>query len=496
MSRVGESVAGVAGLALAAAVLASILAGSPSPLLADVLFGVAPFLFLAGALVALTAKKKSEGAFRILGGALAATTLLAATKLWNDGSYYAVLAPVDAVFSILTLGFWPLHAGPLALVRFLPLGIGVGIWLRATRGGRPAKNALVGAVAAFLALAVSINALSWIAGTLGAVRGVSIATPEDAERVLITAQADGYWTRGQVERFFAPIGAQSENSFMLISAAVAFLVAFGVLLFFAIREIRGFDRLLKRLTSKSAILVGSAIVISGAIGFSTRSSASYTDALACLVFLASAASWLFAWRLTRDLANLAHDERERTDLPLPSGAASASDAILLRDACVAISLFGALLLGWPVFAGFATAFILLLCVPTKNVRPLTTALAATSLGSSALAVALRDAPPAGWMLHLVLAVGILVGLERLSRHLERYATRRSRQSAVLIGGIALSFFVASERLLWLLFLPICAAYLLLLQKPDRWAKRRGFPVLFALGAIGCIALFVPRLFSR
>lgn len=516
MSRVGSGLVALACVALAASFFASVIGGNPPPLFANVFFGVLPQLFLAGVVtfVVLTRfggeriQTAGDATSRILAAALLVSLLLSLTTLWNDGSYYTVLAPGDAIVFILTLGFFPLKTGPEALARFLPAVVAFGIWFRAKRLGRDAKKGIVSALAAYLALALIANALSWIAFALGASHGVTIAGSEDANRVLVTAQADGYWTRGQVERFFAPLGQQSETSFALIRASVAFFASFLFLAFLAAREIRGFGRIMKRLASRSVIPLAAAMLIGAAIGFGSPAgrgvTISYTNILACLVFLISAVSWLLAWRLMRDLTNLPRDERERPDLPLPSGAASVNDVILLRDASVVVSLFGALLLGWPVFAGFATAYILdvfstkIVVADARRkmlIRSAAVALLAASLGASALIAALRDAPPATGMLRLVLSVGILIGAERVSRRLELFASSRLHHAAILLGAVACSFLIAGERILWLLFLPVCAAYFVFIQKTETWAARRAFPLYFLLGAVGFLALLMPRLFT-
>ncbi len=505
-------VATIFGLAVGMSFLAHAATFAPPPSFAAIVYGIIPFLVLGTivtALIFLTVTRDHLDSVLLYviriacvtcGIALGASLL----HLWNDGRYDAVLSPHEAFVSILTLGLFPLKAGPDVLIRFFPAIFAVGAFLRLRRLGGAFTQNVGAAFFVYLVLAGFNHALSWIAGVLAIVGRETLQSSTDAVRLLIRAQADGYWTRAQADRFFTPMGLQSDNSFLLIHAAVMFLGISIACILLGRREVRGFNRLVKQLCSRRVLFVGSVMLLGLAIGNVNRIFWSYTDVLACLVFIVSAFAWLLSWHLRRDFASVEISVGTIHELPLP----------VIASCALCIALYGAFVLGWPVFFGFLIATIADIGCLTPQLGSLSSrwfgasgpratalrnagafAVIAASLGSAALALAMRDALAPIWMLRLVFTMAILAGLGSLIHRLELFSRSHGIQAMMILLSLAALFFLANQRALWILFLPFVACILITVRDAASWPRRRAYPISFTFVAIGFFVLFAPKLLN-
>jgi hypothetical protein len=476
----------------------------------DIAFGMVPFVafgtVLTIAILVLYGKERTPLAItytvRLLGWSGVIAVMLSFVGLWNDGRYYTLLTPPWALLSIASFGLLPFKMGPIALVRFLPAVFSVGVFLRLRHPMRSVAKAAIAAVIVYLPFAFSLHALSWIGGIFSALRSDVLSTPADVFRVLVSAQADGYWIRAQPERFFAPIGRQGENSFFGIQAAILFLCVTATLCVLAVRTIRSMDRIGKRLLARSTVLLGVAAVLGFGSGSMTHGpSMSYSDVIAVWVFLVVGIAWLLWQRFSWDIARLTDDERERPHLPIPSGAISINDAELIRDGTLGVSILGSFLLGWPVFLslGCATTVSILaqrVSFASGKSRWLATSLAAgltvACFGASALAVAVRDATEPEWAIRFLLAAAVLIAGEWALRHSIQPVLSRLRQAGLACAVMAFALVLARQQASWLLFLPAIGAVFILAQQEDRWRRFRLFPLYFVLGGLVMLAVFLPQ----
>lgn len=514
MTRPQESALAACGLVVASASLSALLTQQAPPNFFDIAFGIFSFLGFAIvlALIALVRIGRERGSsamsfvLALAGIASLLSAILSLAGLWNDGRYYTVLTPAWSLLSIVSFGFLPVKMGPVALMRFLPVIFAAGVFFRLHRLEKKKLRPLMTAVLLYLVLSFFLHTASWIGALVAVSREEVLRTPSDVYRVLVSVQADGYWTRAQTERFFAPLGRQGENGLIAIQGAVVFLLTACVSLFAALRTIRSGFLLVKRLRTRSVAVLGMSSVIGFGLGlFVHGPTFPYTDILAVLVLLTVLFFWFFWRRMSADIASLATDEQERPGLPLPSGVVALADAEDVRDGSLLLAIIGSMMLGWPVLLSVATASVVFvlhrrmgkgrgLIWALSDVA--STALVAGSLGTASAAVALRDATQPQWIGRILIAVAILVGVEcLLRRHAERMSSRLM-QVFVLCSGIAGGLFVAHQRALWLLFLPAVAVSLIFARDGSQWCRFRLFPLYFVLGGTFALTLFVPQWLSK
>ena len=507
--RSKEAIFATCGLAFLTPFVSSFISQQGPPPLIEILFGILPYFAFGLALMVvvliLVAKERgpqaSGHALKVAAIASVASLFFTLTRMWNDGSYYTVLTPTWSLISVFSLGLFPVKMGPIALLRFLPVCFATGVFWRVWKTRGKTGSALIAALLVYVPFALSIHLLSWIGGAMALSHGDVLSTPDDVFRVLVSAQADGYWTQAQTERFFAPISMQSQNALYGVQAALVFLLLTVLLAGFAVYTIRSLDVLAKRLLTRSTLLLAVSALLGLGLGLLLQGgSISYTEVIACIVFFVVLIAWLGWWRLARDIVHLSRDEREQPSLPLPSGLVSVQDAESLRDVCLALVLYGAFLLGWPVLISFVCASLLTwidLRVEWPSrldvwCRAAASGLIAGCVGSAALAMAVSDAVEPQWMIRLLLAVAVLAGLVRLSRSLDRVLPARLPQVAVLCGGIGLALFFANQLALWVLFLPCVAAVFLLARNEEKWREYRIFPVYLLLASLVFVAVFVSQ----
>lgn len=496
MNRVRDVLFALLGSSLAVPFFSSLVLQAPLPHVIDIAFGFFPFVALSfvlsfAAFLVFARERESQAimsAFRVTSWACAGAFILSIANAWNDGSFYAVLTPSSAFASILTLGILPFRMGPDALVRFLPVFVMGGMLFRLRRSSLALPKRIAISVVAFLILSIVVHSLSWTSGFLAMSKGETLANPADAYKTLVSAQADGYWTRVQGDRFFAPIGTQSENSFSGIQAGFAYLLAAALLFLLAFRSGRSAFRLAKRLTSRSVAFMALAALIGYAVGLHVRGPIrSYTDILALLMSLVVTVCWLSWWRLARDIGTIARDEKDREES--------------MRDIFLILSLVGAFFLGWFVFLPLCCITLVASALPSWNVSNVRSRIVSDAIGAAAMAggfvlsvlsVMLRDAAIPSWLLHFVLALALLLGLERLLRRFHEILPSRLLQAVGTGLGITAALFLANQRAFWLLFLPMLAGTLVIARNDASWRRFRHVPLYFVIVGFACIAVFLPQ----
>ncbi len=460
----------------------------PPPTLIDITFGFFPFLAF-GFLISLACLPRQR-AERLLIPICIAAIFIAATRLWNDGSYLMVLSPIQALISMLTLGVWPLHVGPNALIRFLPIMFALSLGRHLLRMHLPWPQVWKLAGGLYLLQSILVYAMSWIGAALTLGTDATAQTAEDTLRLLVRAQANGFWTRGQLERFLAPIGQQSENSLLAIHASILFLATVAVLILFAVRQHRSIKTWVSPLIQRDSVLLIVSILIGLKLGRTVNIGlTAYTDKLAYAVFGVVAVTWLIWWRL----------QQKREPNEQPEGENSGSLLLL--------ALFGAVLLGWSVL--LALGVVTLLTWMTTSLDRKQTyessatrglgwnmLLTAACLGWAALAFSLRDLTPSSWMVRIVLASATLIGLATFMQ--SAYAKSRSRlqQVVLLTVGVALVLLIARQAVVWLLFMPYFTSLLIISRTPHAWRLYRDYPAYATLGALTLIVVLGSNLLTH
>jgi hypothetical protein len=510
MNRLNDTLRAIIGLSIVVPFFLALAHFSAPPHLFDLAFGLFPLLALAFVTTYVVAAvfgrqrdvQASTTALVVMAWSCVSVSVLSFFPFWNDGSYLKVLPVGSALTSILTLGILPFHAGPEAVVRFVPVAAAIALFFRLRRTQLPIPKRIVSVVVMYLFLSIAVYSLSWVSGILAVTHADVMNGPADVSRILTTAQADGYWTRGQQDRFFAPIGTQSDNSFAAIQTSFYFLmtlIPFGLL---AVSFFRSGTALAKRLASRSSVLILTVLALGLAIGMRTRTaSSSYTDGLAFIVAIVVFVYWVAWWRFVRDLQTLPKDEQERPDLPLPSGTVAVNDLEAINGVLLTLSLIGAFVLGWPVFVSLVTATIVasvMLPLRLENLRADTILsasgffLVAVSTGSAAVAVGLRDASVPDWMIRIVLSMALLVALERLYRRADRLAPSRFVQAGIFSAALMISLVLANQRVFWLFCLPAFAVVVFGASSSEKWQKYRRVPTYILLGGFLLVAAIVPQ----
>lgn len=496
-------------LAVCLPVMSGLISGAGWPRLSEILFGVAALVLLSAAtsVAALVwfGRLRLDNALAatvpILLFAGAASLLLDLTDWWNDGSAYLVLRSGEAVSSVLTLGLTPFRSGPTALIRFWPLLVALGLIWRLRPHKLPAMRSVVAAVSAYLALAVSVHALSWIAAAVAISRKISYLDLSDVYRSLVSAQSGGYWIAGQGERLFAPLGRQAETGLAAAQSAVWFLAACLLLAAFAAFWPAA-AKLSKRLLTLEVLSSFSAAATGLGVGtVRVLADGSYTYWLSFFVLVAAMVAWVWRERLNRDLENLPDDELRRPHLPLPSGAVAPHEIEAFNLMLAVVAFFGAALLGWTVLAGFVLAE----CTAWLRSRrglgwggavvssALAQSLAGFSLGVSGLAFGLRSFAVAPWQVAAVSAAALLCAGFDVLRRLDGDAVRRPMRVFVPTGISVLALAVLRQPAVWGFGLLAALAQVLVGWRADWYARFRFLPGLLLLMTIAILALAWPVL---
>ena len=501
-------VSALIGMSLMLIFTIAVVTGAKTPSVNEVLFGVFPVLAAAAIVVVFCLKISVRERFaQALSYAISACAisagigaLAAILGLWNEGDLLTVLTPSQAFASLASAGIWPLSYGPEAAIRFVPIVCAVAIFLRILRARASMARAVTVSVIAYLLLGLLIHSLTWIGFMLSVTHRSGIESPIDVFRLLVSSQSDGYWVRLQNERFFASMGRQAEVGLAGTRAGILYL--FSVITTFGFLTYRSSAAvgLLKRLVSAQSIR----LISLGIIGIALASSvpgqhSSVSDGIAMLVFLCSLVLWVVWWRNMRDLEDVAQDEQEHTDRPLPSGAIAPHVLEDVSFLALAFALFGGLLLGWPVCVGFVCASLSVWALSREGLQwrdGVVTNLVgsigvAVSLGWAGVAFGTRDVLAPNWMLRILLATAVVVGATFAVRQVQLLLESRWMQAVLIISVMMLAFIVAGQSAFWLCALPIIALLLILINKPGKWYRYAARTFDLFLVVVMFVAVFIP-----
>ena len=503
-------VSALVGMSLMLIFAITVITGAKTPSVNEVLFGVLPVLSTAAIVVMFSLKiavrerfaQALSYAVTVCAIATGVGAVAAMLGLWNEGDLLTVLTPSQAFGSLASAGVWPLSYGPEAAIRFVPIICAIAILLRVLRARASLVRAVVTSLIAYLILGLLVHSLSWIGYFLSITRQYGIESPIDVFRLLVSSQSDGYWVRLQNERFFASMGRQAEVGLAGTRAGIFFIVsAIGTV---ALLTYRSFVvvGLIKRLASVQTIR----FMILGILGMGLASSlpgshASVSDVIATIVFLISLLLWGAWWRFSRDLEDIAQDAQDHPNRPLPSGAISPHTLEDVAFVALAFSIFGGLLLGWPVCVGFICASLCVWALSRGGLQwrdgVVTNLVGSTgvavSLGWAGVVFGLRDVLAPSWMLHILLASALIVGATFVVRQVQLLIEARWIQAVLISSIMCVAFLVAGQTVLWLFALPIIAALLVLVNKPGRWYRYAARTFDIFLAAVTLLVLFVPSI---
>jgi len=289
--------------------------------------------------------------------------VMASVGIWNDGSGTVALAPLDAGLFIVTGGLLPAGVGPEALVRGTVLGCAVMTVMIVHRRGMPTPRAVLVGIVGWFAAAIVLLSQSGIALLASVTRRLPLEHALDASRALGVMLANSYWANFQADRFFAGIGKQSDVNAALTAAALmvalAVIASFVALVAWLHGGMRAITSLARRLVVVPLLLVLSPFIAGFAIGLrNQRYDWSLLDILSVALAVVSVLAWLAWWRFGRDLEDLASDEREHPERPLPSGLVTPDEVQTLRTGLAAVALVMSLILGWPAVAIVFALFVI------------------------------------------------------------------------------------------------------------------------------------------
>lgn len=494
----------------------ALFTAAPAPTVIDIVFGFFPFVAL-GALTLFVAfvwfgRMRSahavEEVIQMLLRACVVVILLSLVGVWNDGSYHSVVSPSQALEAMFTVGVLPLHVGPNVLIRFLPLLCAVGVWLRLRRISLPRFQLWRAVGYVYFFQSIFLYALSWVAAALGAVAGSIPHTAEGAFRLLVRAQADGFWTRGQLERFFAPLSQQSENSLLAIHASIVFFAMMTLIVVVVAKQSRSIQVFVRYHAKRGEnLLFGAVVLIGFGIGRAANNfSFSYTNVIAGFVFLFVLLLWSAWWRLRRKRTEGVSGASETVSTRMSPMQAVWGD-LCARDELAGLSmlalflaLFGSFLLGWQVFLAISVATMMVWIFEgygtySPYARPATSYVLSLLLGWAAMTVGLRDMMPSAWMVRILLCASILIAVTQIIRNVQIQSYSHFQRGVIIAIGIAIALFFARQSVFWMLFLPCLAALCIFSSSRVResWHTYQERVAHSLIAIITLIVFFAPHL---
>lgn len=489
------------------ALIVSLFRTQAFPALSDVLFGILPQTIFAiigtSVMLSVIGRERIELALAHAAGIVGVSLGLSAAVSILFGvrgdTVSSTLLPSEAVQRILTGGYFPIDAQSDNFARFLPvflvIGLGLVLWRRANF-----TRVLIALLSWYLSFSILLYGMSWIAGAMS--KSSNPLSSAEVHRVLVSAQRDGYWTMQQQDRFFAPIGRQTNTSFMATESALFLLASFGLLVWTFWKRVSGSDALIRRLATRSVGAFMLAAVAGLMIGTAGRAlNPSYTDVLAEFVYLFALISWLLWWRLRRDLENLPTDLTTRPRLPLPSGVVTPQAVQELIQITGAMSFVSVATLGWPVVLPFICAALVTWVSSRQGLAwgsgaiggSVSAALTSGLLALSALEVGLRHLSASSSHLRFLMMIALLVGLGELFSHMrEEMESRIPVAMAFLVFGVFAVLASRQPSLVYLL-VPYVIGLGWAASKPSNWHKFGAYPLYGLLAGIVCIELFLPHL---
>ncbi|MFH1621356.1 MAG: hypothetical protein ABIB04_04725 [Patescibacteria group bacterium] len=490
--------------------LSAILSDSGMPGIQQIILGTLPFYAISTVVtIVFWLMAGRERSTDVVSGACALVLIGASIgiiasffKIWNDGSSYLILSPYEAWLNIISFGLYPTRFGSLVQIRFLPLVVFLGLGIFLSRSGVSKAKSWLYSGGAYLTLIFSYNFMSLIAWLGSRSLSQTVSTTADTFRVLVRLHSISYWSQSQLDRFLLPIGRQAESTLLMTHASIIFLITTALLILIFIKSIRVPTGLVKRISTKNSVLWVLPVAIGVSLSLTSQGPrTSYTDVLALIIFIIVILSWIAWWRFGRDMDNLAQDELHQVDLPLPRGEVSLQDLESIRNVLLTVCLFGAWILGWPVFLGIFSASIAMWFL-SRYGAGLGDSLLTSSLGNAVIglslswvgaAVALRDASSPAWITRMLFGAAILVGLSRLIKDLGDAILTSRYVIWIFISALLVIPLITKQNFIWI---PVIGAAVFAVWAYRDTRKWRHYGIYFmdlALVLMAFITLFIPQL---
>lgn len=151
-------------------------------------------------------------------------------NLWQSGSGLLPMSLKGVGYYFLTLGFWPLNAGPESLLRGFVLGMAVYFVVREYRNtGQDIKSLIGGLGIWFFGSLILLvpSFLVWSALWLNDISGLWLSGAEMVKE-FSRLNINTYWSDGQIVRWFTGFGGQLPTMMALFSASWIFVLSFAL----------------------------------------------------------------------------------------------------------------------------------------------------------------------------------------------------------------------------------------------------------------------------
>ncbi|MFA6161311.1 MAG: hypothetical protein WC766_03985 [Patescibacteria group bacterium] len=286
-------------------------------------------------------KANAESAWSLLRvnlpAALAGSLLFGLAGLWpqSSGSLPLTFNQIPAYF--FTLGFWPLIAGPIALLRGFVLGFALYVFWSDFKAHRNDLRAVAGGIGTWLFGSFALVLPSIVVALTAAFSGNGLLQTTGADLIgaFSRTNLNTFWSNAQLTRWFTGFGGELPNMITLFTASWTLLIVICSLLIVFWRP-KNFIQLLRDQKESlwNFLLMISAAVVGLSVGWG-RMRGSDLDLAADLVFVLM----LVLWHLVTKGSALS-DAPRAVRLSSPKSASHVPQIVLL--------IFSSILLGWPV----------------------------------------------------------------------------------------------------------------------------------------------------
>jgi hypothetical protein len=218
--------------------------------------------------------------------------------LWprDSGALPLTLSNLPVYF--LTLGFWPLVAGPESILRGFALGLGVAIFWYEFRASKNDLRSALGGLGAWLASSLVLVLPFIVLNITVALSGGKVLSlsASDLANNFSRLNLNTFWANLQLTRWFTGFGGQLPNSLALFSLSWVFILIVVLLLiiYWRPRNVLGF---LKLEDSYWPTLFFSSAIFSGLLAGWGKMHHSSLDLVAWLVFIVLLSAWF--WRFKK-----------------------------------------------------------------------------------------------------------------------------------------------------------------------------------------------------
>ncbi|MDD2785980.1 MAG: hypothetical protein PHS79_03750 [Patescibacteria group bacterium] len=270
-----------------------------------------------------------------LPAALAGSLLFGLVGLWpqSSGSLPLTFNQIPAYF--FTLGFWPLIAGPIAMLRGFVLGFALFVFWSDFKVHRNDLRAVAGGIGTWLfgSLALVLPSIIVVLTAAFSGNGLLQTTGADLIGAFSRTNLNTFWSNAQLTRWFTGFGGELPNMITLFTASWLLVVVFWLLVTVFWRP-KNFIQLVRdqRENLWNFLLMISAAVVGLSVGWG-RMRGSHLDLAADLVFV----TFLIFWNLaTKDVTR--QSTSVRSDVP----------RVTSHVPRIVFLILSSILLGWPV----------------------------------------------------------------------------------------------------------------------------------------------------